>query len=465
MTELLFLLGVLLLVAANGFFVAAEFSLVRAREGRVEQLRDEGRRQAPLVLAQIDRIDEYLSACQLGITMASLGIGFLGEPAIASLLEDAFGDSISHSLSLAISLTFAYLITTALHITVGEQVPKIYAIVHAERTALRVARPLHWFRVGFTPVIWAPNTASNAILRVVGVDPRAEFEEVSSADDLKLIIARSTRGGKLDPGEAGMLSGVFHLHEQEARQVMPPIPAVVTVDVSETVETALRSAVDSGHTRLVVTEEGNTDRIKGVVHVNSLARKMMTDGPEAPIAESVKDALIVPETKPLDDLLADLQRERASMAVVVDEYGRTAGIVTIEDIIEEVVGEIADETDPAVAGLRRLANGDWWVRGHVPITDLADYGVDLPVDSEAYNSVGGFVFGELGRLPKRGDMVQVNGYSLRVEAVRENRVEAVRIRDHHARGETGPPDGTTTVRPVEQAASTPREVERRASEQ
>jgi CBS domain containing-hemolysin-like protein len=438
MTELLFLLGILLLVAANGFFVAAEFSLVRARESRIEQMRDEGRRRAPLVLAQIDRIDEYLSACQLGITMASLGIGFLGEPAIASLLEDILGNSISHSVSLAISLTIAYLVTTALHITLGEQVPKIYAIVHAEKTALRVARPLQWFSVGLSPLIWALNTASNAILRLVGVDPRAEFEEVSSADDLKLIIARSTRGGKLDPGEAGMLSGVFHLHEQEARQVMTPIPAVVTVDVSDSVETALRRAVDSGHTRMVVTEDGNTDRIKGVVHVNSLARRLMTDGPEASIADSVKDALIVPETKPLDDLLADLQRERASMAVVIDEYGRTAGIVTIEDIIEEVVGEIADETDPAVAGIRRLANGDWWVRGHVPITDLTDYGLALPVDSEAYNSVGGYVFGELGRLPKRGDMVQVNGYSLRVESVRENRVEAVRIRDHHP-GEQGDP--------------------------
>ncbi|MBA3263004.1 MAG: HlyC/CorC family transporter [Thermoleophilaceae bacterium] len=437
MTELLFLLGVLLLVAANGFFVAAEFALVRAREGRVEQLRDQGRRRAALVLEQIDHIDEYLSACQLGITMASLGIGFLGEPAIASLIEDVFGDSVSHSLSLAISLTIAYLLTTALHITLGEQVPKIYAIVHAERTALRVARPLHWFRVALRPLIWALNSTSNGILRLVGVDPRAEFEDISSSEDLKLIIARSTRGGKLDPGEAGMLSGVFHLHEQEARQVMTPIPAVVTVDVSDSVEIALRRAVDSGHTRLVVTEDGNTDRIKGVVHVNSLVRRLMTDGPEASIADSVKDVLIVPETKPLDDLLADLQRERASMGVVVDEYGRTAGIVTIEDIIEEVVGEIADETDPAVAGIRRLANGDWWVRGHVPITDLADYGLELPVDSEAYNSVGGFVFGELGRLPKRGDIVQVNGYSLRVESVRENRVEAVRIRDHHSGEDSG----------------------------
>jgi CBS domain containing-hemolysin-like protein len=248
---------------------------------------------------------------------------------------------------------------------------------------------------------------------------------------------------------------------------MTPIPAVVTVDAAETAEAAMRKAVDSGHTRLVVTEDGNTDRIKGIVHVNSLARRVMNEGPGASIESSVKDALIVPETKPLDDLLADLQRERASMAVVVDEYGRTAGIVTVEDIIEEVVGEIADETDPAVAGVRRLANGDWWVRGHVPITDLADYGLDLPVDSDAYNSVGGFVFGELGRLPKRGDMVQVNGYSLRVEAVRENRVEAVRIRDHEARGETPPARGQDipAVRPVEQAASTPREVERRASEQ
>jgi CBS domain containing-hemolysin-like protein len=459
MTELLLLFGVAVLVAANGFFVAAEFALVRSRESRLEQLREEGAGGASLALEQIDRIDEYLSACQLGITMASLGIGFLGEPAIASLLEEPLGGVVSHGIAVGIAITLAYVITTALHITAGEQVPKIYSIVHAEGTARRTARGLQWFRTVFNPFIWLLNTASNGLLRLLGVDPRAEFEEVSSSEDLKLIIARSSRGGKLDPGEAGMLSGVFHLHEQQARQVMTPIPAVVTVDVSESAETALRRCVDSGHTRLVVTENDNTDRIKGIVHANSLARRLMSDGPEGSIGDSVKDALIVPETKPLDDLLADLQRERASMAVVVDEYGRTAGIVTIEDIIEEVVGEIADETDPAVAGIRRLANGDWWVRGHVPITDLADYGLQLPVDSEAYNSVGGFVFGELGRLPKRGDMVRVNGYSLRVEAVRENRVDAVRIRDHEA---SPARDDTMQFRPVEEAASTPRRRERPA---
>src|SRR5215210_318429 len=359
MTELVLLLGVLVLVGANGFFVAAEFGLVRARESRVEQMRDEGMRGAALALRQIERIDEYLSACQLGITMASLGIGFLGEPAIASLLEDPLGSAFGHGVAVAISLAFAYFATTALHITVGEQVPKIYSIVHAEGTVRRVARPLQWFRVGLSPLIWLLNSTSNAILRLVGVDPRVEFEEATSSEDLKLLIARSSQGGTLDPGEAGMLSGVFHLHEQEARQVMTPIPAVVTVDASETAETALRRCVDSGHTRLVVTEHENTDRIKGIVHNNSLARRLMTDGPGAEIAPCVKDALIVPETKPLDDLLADLQRERTSMAVIVDEYGRTVGIVTIEDIIEEVVGEIFDESDPAGAacGAWRTATG------------------------------------------------------------------------------------------------------------
>jgi len=226
-----------------------------------------------------------------------------------------------------------------------------------------------------------------------------------------------------------MLTGVFHLHEQEARQVMTPIPAVITIDISQDVETALQLCISSGHTRLVVTEEENRDRVRGLVHANSLARRLMADGPHASIEPLVHDAPIVPETKPLDDLLADLQRERTSMAVVVDEYGRVVGIVTIEDIIEEVVGEISDETDPAAGEIRRLAGGDWFVRGHVAVTDLADYGLDLPVDSDAYNSVGGFVFAELGRLPRRGDTVNADGFSIRVESVRDNRIEAVRIRE------------------------------------
>jgi len=435
MTTALLLIAVLVLVLLNGFFVAAEFAFVRARSGYLEKDAKAGRKGAAQAVAIMDDLSRYLSSCQLGITLTSLGIGFLGEPAIASIFESIIGESVSHNVSLAISLALAYLISTSLHITIGEQVPKIYAINKAEPVARFIARPLQWFTTAFSPFIHLLNAVSNGILRTIGISKTGEFDEGGSPEELKVLIAQSLTGGKLDPGEAGMLTGVFHLHEQQARQVMTPAPAVVTVDVSENVETALRRCVSSGHTRLVVTEDENHDRVKGIVHANALAQLLLSEGPEGSFEGLVREAPIVPETKPLDDLLADLQRERSSLAVVIDEYGRTAGIVTVEDIIEEVVGEIDDETDPLGGAVRRLSNGDWFVRGHVAITDLLDYGLELPVDSDAYNSVGGFVFGELGRLPKRGDTVTHNGYSIRVESVRENRIEAVRIRERGARGQ------------------------------
>jgi CBS domain containing-hemolysin-like protein len=423
--SVLLLVLLALLIAINGFFVAAEFALVRSRRGKLEQAAEEGEAGAEAVVEQLDRIDESLSACQIGVTIASIGIGFLGEPAVAKLLEPAFG-SLSHGAAAAISLAIAFAFVTAIHISIGEQVPKMLAIANAEKTARRVSRPLGWFAVATTPVTKALSWVSNGVVRLFGVDPK-DLEEHHTSEDLKQIIDSSRMGGTLDPGEAGMLGGVFHLHEQEAREVMTPIPAVVTVNSSETVEAALRRCVTSGHTRLVVIEDDNRDRVKGIVHNNSLARLYMSDGPEALLDTVVRDALIVPETRPLDDLLHDLQVQRTSLSVVVDEYGRTVGIVTVEDILEEVVGEIEDETDPRAAAVRKLTNGDWFVRGHVSLGDLADAGIELPVDSDTYNSVGGYVFGELGRLPKRGDSIRVDGYTIRVEAVRENRIEAVRI--------------------------------------
>jgi CBS domain containing-hemolysin-like protein len=424
----LLLSAVVVLIFANGFFVAAEFSLVRSRRTRLEEMAAAGDRRAAIVVRQLDDLSEYLSACQFGITLASLGIGFLGEPAIAELIKPSF-EGFAHVVAAPIAIAIAYILVTAGHITVGEQVPKIYAIVNAEAVAKRVAGPLNLFNKVMRPFIHLLNKASNALLRPLGIKGEEGFEDGASPGDVRALIAQARAGGQLDAGEAGMLSGVFHLHAQQARQVMTPIPAVVTVDVSEDVGTALRRCISTGHTRLLVTEDENPDKVRGIVHSNSLARILMAEGLEAPFESAVKPAPIVPETKPLDDLLADLQRNRSTMAVVVDEYGRVVGIVTVEDIIEEVVGEIDDETDPAGGDVRRLANGDWYVRGHVAITDLADYGLTLPVDSDAYNSIGGFVFAKLGRLPKRGDTITANGYSIRVEAVRENRIEAVRIRE------------------------------------
>ena len=277
-------------------------------------------------------------------------------------------------------------------------VPKFYAVHRAEGLAIRIARPLEAFRALFRPFIGAVTVVSFRILRLLGVNP-ADEEEGGSPDELKRLIAESLSGGHLDQGEAGMLTGVFHLHEQEARQVMTPIPAVVTVDTSEDVETALRRAIASGHTRLVVTEDENKDRVKGIVHSNSLAKLLMSEGPHASIESEVRDAPIVPETKPLDDLLADLQRD-PQLDRRRDRRVRPRGRHR-HDRGHHRGGRGRDHRRDrsrrrrgAPAVQRRLARA-----GHVAVTDLTDYGLELPVDTDAYNSVGGFVFAQLGRLP------------------------------------------------------------------
>src|ERR1700761_2259378 len=433
--SVLLLVLLLLLIAVNSFFVAAEFAVVRSRRSRLEQMRDEGVRGATRALEQLDRVDEFVATSQIGITIASLGIGFLGQPALADLLEPIFSGFAGHALSLALSIALAFIIVTFLEIVLGEQSPKMVAIGRAENTLIKVSGPLVFLGRVLRPLIVATNgPAIFLVKRVLRLD--ADDVEETSPEELRLIIARGAKQGGLDPDEAGHLAGVFHLHEQEAREVMTPIPAVVTVDANDTVEAALRRCVTSGHTRLVVIEADNAARSGGAVHNNSLIRLYMSDGPDASIDSVIRDALIVPETRPIDDLLHDLQVQRTSLSVVVDEYGRTVGIVTVEDILEEVVGEIEDETDPRATEVRRLTNGDWFVRGHVSLGDLADAGIELPVDTDAYNSVGGYVFAELGRLPKRGDSIAANGYTIRVEAVRENRIEAVRIRQRRAASES-----------------------------
>ena len=437
MTALLLVL-LLVLVAVNGLFVAAEFALVRSRRARIESLAREGDRNADVVLQQIERLDEYLSAARWGSRWRRSGSASSGSPRWRSLIEPLIEGPVGHGVATGISIAIAFTLVTALHISVGEQVPKMIAITRAERTARWTARPLHWFRVISGPFTLALTKISNAILRLFGVR-KVDLEEAHDAEDLRDIIRESSRGGRLDPGEAVMLGGVFHLHEQEAREVMTPIPAVVTVNADETAEDALRRCVSSGHTRLVAIEDDNADRVRGVVHNNSLVRLYMNAGADASIESAIREVPIVPETKALDDLLAELQRQRSSIAVVSDEYGRTVGIVTVEDILEEVVGEIEDETDARSSMVRRLADGDWYVRGHVALGDLEDAGIKLPVDSDAYNSVGGYVFSQLGRLPKRGDRIRANGHEIRVESVRENRIVAVRIKPLTAEHPVAPP--------------------------
>jgi len=387
----------------------------------------QGSRSAKLALKQMDHVDEYVATCQVGITLASIGIGFIGEPLFAGWLEPLFGGFLGHGFSVVLSIAIAYLLITLAHVIVGEQAPKMYAISSAEPTMRRIARPLEFFRLAFHPLIVITNRPANFIVEKIFRQSVVSEGEAASSKELQVLIARSVVGGDLDPGEAVMLRGVFHLHEQEAREVMTPIPAVISIDDSATVREALEKCTDSGHNRLLVIEDGNPDKVKGIAHALKLARLYMEQGPDVSIDQAIRPALIVPETKPLDDLLTELQHQRSSIGVVADEYGRTIGITTVEDILEEVVGEIEDETDPLAGSLRRLANGDWYVRGHVSLGDLEEAEINLPVDTDAFNSIGGYVFDELGRLPKRGDVIRTDGWEIRVEQVRENRVEAVRI--------------------------------------
>jgi len=424
----LLLTAVVALVAANGFFVAAEFALVRARRPRIERLADEGAAGAQLVLRQIDRIDQYLSACQLGITMASLGIGFLGEPAIARLLEEPLGNMFGHAVAVTISIAITYLLVTAAHITVGEQVPKIYSIVHPEETARVVARPLHFFLLVSRPLGWLLNSASNGMLRLVGVSAADLHEGPQSEQEIRHLISESATGGVLDLTEAQMIHGVFELHEREARQVMTPFHAVVTVTPESSVGEALEKALASGHSRLVVVKPGDEVQALGTAHTNSLVSLLFERGANAPLESAVRPAYVVPETKPLDDLLSELRQQRGHVAVVVSEYGIPAGIVTIEDIVEEIVGEISDENETVATPVRRVSDGEWLVNGDLSLVDTHDFGIELPTDGHGYASIGGLVFDRLGREPRRGDSVAINDYALTVEAVQRNRIALLRVR-------------------------------------
>jgi CBS domain containing-hemolysin-like protein len=430
----------LLLVLLNGFFVAAEFSLARARTTRIEQLAESGRGGAVLAQQQIKHIDRYLAACQLGITLASLGLGWLGEPAFASIFEPLFEEiGLGAGASGATAVILAFIIITVLHVVVGELAPKSIAIQRAEPVAMSIARPLEWFRRIFSPFIYVMNGAGNALVRALGVEPATESELASTPEDLQILIAQSEEGGALEPEEADMLEGVFGLQDSLTRDIMTPRPEVTTLAGDTPVKAALTEALKTRHSRFPVL---NGDGVLGIVHLSQLARGLLERGEETPVRDLAGSALFVPETQPVDDLLRQLQARRASLAVVLDEYGDFAGVVTVEDVIEEIVGEIDDERDRAPA-VDALPDGRLIVRGHVPLEDLHDHGVELVDDT--VTSVGGLVFTRLGRLPRTGDSVTADGWQLTVEATRGTRVVLVAIEPAQIVRRNGGGDGETHI--------------------
>jgi CBS domain containing-hemolysin-like protein len=426
----------LFLVALNGLFVAAEFGFVKIRATQVERLVQEGRATAGLVRDATRRLDAYLSVCQLGITISSLGLGWIGEPAFAHIIEPILEPlGVPEGSVHVIAFAMAFGTITFLHVVFGELAPKSVAIAKAEGTSLFVAPFMRFFYYLFLPGIYLFNGTANAVVRLFGVPAASETEETHSEEEVRIIIEQAARQGILDPGEKDMLESVFELEERRAREVMVPRPDVVVLPAGMSLVELFSVSARGKHTRYPVHEDEAPDQVLGEVHIRDVMHAVDSEGLEAPITagELAREILVVPENRPVDRILEDFQKQELQMAIVIDEWGTFEGLITIENILEEIVGEIRDEFDeegePAV---REHPDGAYSIDGSVSI-GVANEALDSEFESEHFDTIGGLVFGHLGRIPKIGDEVRLEGYLFRVEEVDGPRIERVIVQRVHER--------------------------------
>jgi putative hemolysin len=417
-TLFLELVGVGALILLNGFFVAGEYGLVTARRTRIRELEERGNRRARAVLGIVADPPRFIAAMQLGVTLTSLGIGALGEQALAKVL-----DPIMASL---LAFAIAFLIITFLHVVVGELVPKGIALQHSETVALAVSAPVRGFFVLLKPLIWVLQRSTELVLRAFGLEPPGGDMEVYSEAELKMLLSRSREEGEIEPQEQEMLYKVFDFADKEVSAVMVPRPEVVAISAELPPEEALAAMIASPYTRYPVYRE-SLDHVIGILHVRDLFSAIVDRGISGVEIESmVRPTHIVPETKDLAALLAEFRRDNQHMAIVVDEYGDLEGIVTLEDLLEEIVGEIEDEFDLPDESIERLPDGRMRIDGTFPIDDFNEqFERELPI--EDYHTVGGFVFGLLGRAPERGDEVEHDGTRFKVLEVEGSRIERLEV--------------------------------------
>ncbi|HET7090070.1 MAG TPA: hemolysin family protein [Anaerolineae bacterium] len=438
MTESVFgLIAIVVLVLANGFFVAAEFSLVSVRPTRVEELVRGGTPGAAAVKHAIKDTDRFIAATQLGITLASLGLGWIGEPALAHLIEPllAFlpGEIAGEAAHIVAGTAIAFAIITFMHVIVGELMPKSIALMNPERTALFIAGPTLIAETIFRPFIWLMNGTGNFLLRLIRVRPAAHGT-LHSIEELKMIAEASEQGGLIEPDEREMIHAVFDLRDTSARQVMVPRMEMVTVDATATLEEALDVAAHSSLTKFPV-YENDPDHVVGVLHVKDVVRviheSIEQDAGRAALAktarEIMREALFVPETVRVDDLIARMRRQKQHMAILLDEFGGTAGLVTLEDLVEELFGDVQDEFTIEEPDLVPRADGSISVSGLMLIEDVNDaLGVNL-VDQNS-DTIAGYVLSRLGRIPAAGDSLQADGVHFRVERMDGLRIDRIGIR-------------------------------------
>jgi CBS domain containing-hemolysin-like protein len=419
------LAAVAVLVAANACFVAAEFALVASRRTRLEALRRAGDPRAAVVLKALQTLTRYISGTQLGITLTSLGLGWIGEPAIAASLESLLGGlpvALAVAAAHTIAVLVAFALITFLHVVLGELVPKAIALLYPETLSRWLTPPLVLFTTATNPFIWLLNTSATELLRMFKLRPVTERERVHSPEEIMMLVEQSRKTGKLGAQDARMIEGVFEFSEKNARDVMTPRTQMVALPADLSLDEAADRVAQTGRSRYPVYGE-SLDDIVGTVHAKDVLRALRAGGAGG-VQSVLRAPLFVPGSREVEDVLADMKRQKVHLAIVLDEYGGTAGLVTMEDLLEEIVGQIYDEYDrpveaPAVGAAPVLD-------GASEIKDVNEsYGLALPAAD--YTTIGGLVFGTLGRLPKSGDRVTVGGAGFEVVEMAGRRVAKVRL--------------------------------------
>ncbi len=415
------------LVFLNGFFVAAEFSLVKVRSSQLDLKIQKGSKRAKIARRLTEKLDSTISATQLGITLASLGLGWFGERVVALLITNLFhnfGTTLSGATVHSISLPIAFALITFLHITFGEQIPKMLGIKFSLQTSLIISGPLKIFHIIFTPCIWLLHKTSNLVLRIIGVKSLGEV--VHSEEELRLILTESEEGGAIKPSENELIQNVFDFDDRTVKQIMVPQKRMVAIDVELGRDLMIKQIIDEGFSRLPV-YLGDTDNIIGIIHSKDLLRAVI-DNKFKTIKDIMRPVHFVPESMKINDLLRDFQKHHIQMAIVTDESGATAGLITMEDIIEELVGEIQDEHDEEKPNVDKKSDSEYIVNAQSNIADVNDI---LPIalaESPHYETISGYVNFIFGRIPATNDSRQRDGYEITILKRNRQSVESVRLK-------------------------------------
>lgn len=423
---LLNLFLVTLLVLLNGFFVAAEFAMVKVRSTRIETLLQAGNTRARFAKNLIEHLDAYLSACQLGITLASLGLGWIGEPAVAGLLEPVMlGAGFSLQVVHTVAFTIAFSIITALHIVLGELAPKSLAIQKAEAVTLWTSVPLIGFYRVMYPFIWVLNTVANQILKLAGMEMASEHEAAHTEEEIRILMEESHKQGYINMTELTFVDNIFEFAERNAREVMIPRTDMVCLYAQDTFWENLETALEEKLTRYPVCDP-DKDTIIGFVHIKDLLAAVAR-GEKPAIRELVREITAIPEFMPISELLKLLQRTRSQIALVVDEYGGTAGLVTVEDILEEIVGEIQDEFDEERSTVELREDGSYSVDGRLLLEEV-NHVLDSNLESDDVDTIGGWVYSQVEMPPQVGQTIIAEPYQFMIEEVDHVRINRILIR-------------------------------------